>query len=61
VLTDSIIMVATEIALMMEAVSTSETLVILYKSTQRNISEDCHHEPASSILWSGTVLSFPRK
>jgi hypothetical protein len=31
------------IALMMEGVSTSETLVHLYNTTQLNIPEDSHH------------------
>jgi hypothetical protein len=30
------------IALMMEAVSTSETSVYFYETTKRNIPEDCH-------------------
>jgi hypothetical protein len=33
------------IALMMEAVRTSETLVNFYETTRRNIPEDSHHHP----------------
>jgi hypothetical protein len=41
-LTTSIIRAIIAIALMMEAVSTSETLVNFYKTTRRNIPEDSH-------------------
>jgi hypothetical protein len=46
-----------EIALMMEAVSTSETSVNFYQTTRRNNPEDSHPRPSHCPLLS-TVMIF---
>jgi hypothetical protein len=43
------------IALMKEAVSTSETLVNFYESTRLNIPEDSHLQEASGLEWSSVM------
>jgi hypothetical protein len=49
------------VALMMEAVSNSETLVNFYETTRRNIPEDCHLQVVQSLqlihLFGSTLLA----
>jgi hypothetical protein len=55
VLLTTTIMKVTIIALVMEAVSISETLVTFYKITQHNIPQSCHLQENSLYI---TLLDF---